>query len=298
MRIVFLLSMPRSGSTLLRLHLDRFEGAIALPETHFFVFKEKYAKYDLSKSEDRKFLSGKWTDLYSTRKFLIDHGALRERIAHDARQWQDIFLYTIEAYRKAVKPDLEAPLWIEKSPPHIFFQPAIRAMFPEARFIHLIRDPRSVIGSLKTMPWSTSNVYALARSWQRALDLVPSDDEKHFVKYEDLVREPENTFNSLANFLGMNTAYRETAQATGIQANPHPTVVKALKPISTEMIEKWRGQLSVQDSDLAIIQDVCSKGMARMGYVPAAVVKDRNYSINKFSGMLRFALMRVLGTRT
>ena len=34
-----------------------------------------------------------------------------------------------------------------------------------------------------------------------------------------------------------------------------------------------------RDSDLAIIQDVCSKGMERMGYIPAAVVKDRNYSI-------------------
>ncbi len=294
MKIVFLLSMPRSGSTLLRLHLDRFPGAISVPETHFFVFKQQFAKYELSNTEHRKLIAVRWSNLHTIQKFPIDRDALRKKIMAEAKRWEDIFLFTLDAYRLAQRPEVTDPLWIEKSPPHIFFQPAIRAMFPEARFVYLVRDPRAVIGSLKTMPWSTSRVYTLARSWQRALELCSDGGPHQFLKYEDLVTSPDHSFDVLSTFLEMQGATLAKEVDARVEKGNWNSA-SALKPISTDMIDKWKLQLSAQDSDLAIIQDVCAEGMARMAYEPINSPKDRNYRINKLSGMLHFVLMRVLG---
>lgn len=295
MRIVFLLSMPRSGSTLLRLHLDRFPGAISVPETHFFVFKAQYAKYDPARLEDRKLVATRWTNLHTIQKFPIDRAALRQRIIESATRWEEVFLFTLEAYRAAMKPGVTDPLWIEKSPPHIFFQPAIRGMFPEARFVYLVRDPRSVIGSLKSMPWSTSNVFALARSWNKALGLSQHTGHHHLLKYEDLVTDPGGTFNTLAASFGIEADYAALERVDDRVEKGNWNSANALKPISAGMMQKWKQQLSAQDSDLAIIQHVCAKGMRRMGYAPEPVLKDTNYRINLWSSMLRFALLRAFG---
>ncbi|MBK8497576.1 MAG: sulfotransferase [Flavobacteriales bacterium] len=295
MRIVFLLSMPRSGSTLLRLHLDRFPGAISVPETHFFVFQQQYARYDPARDEHRKLIATRWSNLHTIQKFPIDRDALRQRIIDHATRWQDVFTFTLEAYRAAMKPGITDPLWIEKSPPHIFFQPAIRSMFPQARFVYLVRDPRSVIGSLKSMPWSTSNVFALSRSWNKALALSRDAGHHHLVRYEDLVSDPEATFNTLASSFGIEADYAALERLDDRVEKGNWNSANALKPISADMMEKWKQQLSAQDSDLAIIQHVCAEGMHRMGYAFEPEKKDANYRINLWSGMLRFALLRAFG---
>jgi hypothetical protein len=295
MRIIFLLSMPRSGSTVLRLHLNQFEGTLALPETHFFVFHGRHRQLDPNSPVDREELADRWVRFHRIRKMPFDKEALRKHIVADARSWKDILLFTLEAYRQDQAPELADPLWVEKSPPHIFHQPAIREMFPEARFIYLLRDPRAVIGSLKTMPWSTTNVYALARSWNKALALSNIKEGSIFVRYEDLVREPEPTFNKLGEFLGARGTYQAPTRLTDAVEENNAFSRNAFKPLSTEMIDKWRNQLSTLDSDLSIIQHLCGTGMQRMGYELADTGRDTNFRINLLGQQLRFLLLRTLG---
>lgn len=292
MKIVFLLSMPRSGSTVMRLHLNQFEGTIALPETHFFVFMQRHGSLDPNTPANREELADRWVRFHRIRKMPFDKEVLRKRIIAEARSWKDIFLITLDVYRKDQAPHITDPLWIEKSPPHIFHQAAIRELFPEARLIFLVRDPRAVIGSLKTMPWSTTNVYALSRSWNRALELTPTDGSSITVRYEDLVREPEATFTKLGTYLGVPGTYRAPERVKDAVEEKNAFSGNSFKPLSTDLIDKWRNQLSTQDSDLSIIQHLCRKGMARMDYELAHTGNDPNFRINLLGQQFRFLLTK------
>ncbi len=277
----------------MRLHLNQFEGTIALPETHFFVFMKRYAGLDPNEPANREQIADRWVRFHTIRKMPFDKDILRKRIVADARSWKDIFLITLDLYRQDQSPYTTDPLWIEKSPPHIFYQSAIRDLFPEARLIYLVRDPRAVIGSLKTMPWSTSNVYALSRSWNRALELTPADDGGSTVRYEDLVREPEATFTKLGNYLGVPGTYRAPEQVKDAVEEKNAYSGNSFNPLSTDLIDKWRKQLSRQDSDLSIIQHLCRKGMARMGYEETNIDDDPDFRINLLGQQIRFLLTKV-----
>ena len=45
---------------------------------------------------------------------------------------------------------------------------AIRRMFPDAHFVHVVRDPRSAVASLKRMPWWKRSTHASVATWAQA----------------------------------------------------------------------------------------------------------------------------------
>src|SRR5690606_27197437 len=84
----------------------------------------------------------------------------------------------------------------------------IRAMFPDAQFIQLVRDGRDCAASLKRMPWWRKNFYQSVQEWMLAVDnarwarrtLPP--DTFHEIRYEDMVEEPEREMRALCEFIG------------------------------------------------------------------------------------------------
>jgi omega-hydroxy-beta-dihydromenaquinone-9 sulfotransferase len=117
----------------------------------------------------------------------------------------------------------------------------IQEIFPDAHFIHIVRDGRDVANSLVKLyklvndqiqkidhPWlkflvpyprtrnlktwidqyGADNLECTARVWQEAIELVEGTkkDLHHFteVKYEDLVARPREVLGDLFNFCGMN----------------------------------------------------------------------------------------------
>jgi hypothetical protein len=295
MKIYFLLSAPRSGSTLLRLHMNEFEGVIALPETHLFEFILRNKTLNWSNKADRELIAEKWIKFYTILKFPINHEELKGQITSRAKNWRDLFELTIEQYRAEQYPSVSSPIWIEKSPPHIFYQPQIKSLFPEAKFIYLLRDPRAVIGSLKTMPWSTSNVYALARSWKSATQKFDINNQSIVIQYETLVKSPESEIKKLFVFMQLKGEFK-LAESVGDNVeqqnwNSH----NSFKPISTEHLEKWRKQLSHTDCDLQIIEHVCAKEMLQYNYQPENLSKNKKFYLNLCTSALKFGVIKLLG---
>lgn len=295
MKIFFILSAPRSGSTLLRLHLNEFEGVIALPETHLFEFMLRHKNRSWKSATDREILAGKWIKFYTIIKFPIDHEFLKEQIINAAKNWRDLFEITIELYRKNNYPKLVNPVWIEKSPPHIFYQPQIKALFPEAKFIYLIRDPRAVIGSLKTMPWSTSNVYALARSWKSATQKFNPSAQNIVIQYESLVSSPESEMKKLYDFMQIMGEFNLADKVGDNVEQKNWNSLNSFKPISTEHLEKWRKQLSYPDFDQQVIEYVCIKEMLKYNYQPENLDKNKRFYLNLWSSAFKFVILKILG---
>jgi hypothetical protein len=295
MEIFFILSVPRSGSTLLRLHMNEFDGVIALPETHLFEFKQKHRNRSWTSKSDIEFLARKWVKFHTIAKFPVNHETLRNQIINHSKSWRDLFALTIEQYRIEQHPGLKNPVWVEKSPPHIFYQNEIKSLFPEAKFVFLIRDPRAVIGSLKTMPWSTSNVYALARSWKSATQKFMNSNQNIVIQYESLVKSPETEIRKLFDFMNLSGSFRLAERVDSSFEKQNWNSVNAIKPISTEHIEKWRNQLSFTDSDVEIIEHVCKKEMIAYSYPQENLVKTKRFYLNLWTSALRFAIIKFFG---
>ena len=94
----------------------------------------------------------------------------------------------------------------------------IPKIFPDARYIHLIRDPRDVARSCIGMGWAGHVFYGVdiwveaERSWEL---LKPTLDRSQYieVRYEDLIANMELTLSTICEFIGENYSSRMTDYA-------------------------------------------------------------------------------------
>jgi len=99
----------------------------------------------------------------------------------------------------------------------------LHRLYPSAKFIHIIRDGRSVAVSYmelnqkvidsKYAPHLSSDIETIAREWMNNIETIEAafkaiDPALHYtVRFKDLVEEPENTLKAISNFL--NVGYQD-----------------------------------------------------------------------------------------
>lgn len=86
----------------------------------------------------------------------------------------------------------------------------MKALFPEAKFIHMIRDGRDVAISFARTPWWHDNPAENLERWQQEVNKIASDalqllDKTHYleIRYEDFVEDPESNVRRIIDFLGL-----------------------------------------------------------------------------------------------
>ncbi|GAN31521.1 sulfotransferase [Candidatus Brocadia sinica JPN1] len=82
-------------------------------------------------------------------------------------------------------------------------------MFPDAKFIHIVRDGRDVFDSWRKMNSFNDNVAAAALDWryklfriEKSFKKIP-EENKITIRYEDLLENPENTIKSICSVIGI-----------------------------------------------------------------------------------------------
>lgn len=281
---VFILSSPRSGSTVTRLLLDKLPNMVALPETHFWVFKKQFGHKHIQ--NDISFLANQWVSFYTIKKYPVDHKSLEEQIIAKAKSWKDILNITVEFYLdykfKGSPP--KDVLICEKSPPHIFHTNSILKEYPSAKFIYLIRDPRDVVASLKTCSWSTSNPLINAQVWLNGIKQIRKSENVLVTRYEDFVSNPEMVMRNICDFLKVDFDREILTRATNDEVETkNPTSRNALKPISGEFINSYTSKLSAPDREQEIVERICRREMIKYGY-----------SLHKYKKMHYRLFMRIV----
>ena len=102
--------------------------------------------------------------------------------------------------------DLTRPVLLEKSPPNLLKTRFLQALFPGSAFVVIVRHPIPV--TLATNKWLGSRVYhRLVAHWLRCHELFATDRDRlervHVVRYEQLVREPEQVLRGVFEFLDL-----------------------------------------------------------------------------------------------
>lgn len=132
----------------------------------------------------------------------------------------------LKAMLKDVKP---GDFFLEKTPKHALWTPAILQLLPQAKILHIVRDPRDVVASLLAASrgwasaWAPRRANDAARMWARHVRAVreaainiPSGQFLE-VRYEDLSQEPVPILQKVFSFLNVPWTIAEMTAA--VEAN-------------------------------------------------------------------------------
>lgn len=166
-----------------------------------------------------------------------------------------------------------AERWGDKTPLNSFRLPRIEAVFPDARYVHLIRDGADVVKSyLKAGLQPDLNT--AAERWQSAVTAVQQFQHSHptkvlEVRYETLVRNPEQTSRTIHDFLDL-TFEPEKLQAADTETisdlkkyDHHQNV---FEPVTDKHIGKGRHALTSAEREK--LGPMINELLVDLGYDP------------------------------
>jgi hypothetical protein len=137
-------------------------------------------------------------------------------------------------------------------------------VWPRARFVHLVRDPRDVCASWLRLGW-VGSPFAGAREWQAgeglwdrlAAGLPP--ERRHELRFEDLLARPREELERLCRFLRVDFA-------ASMLEYPRDTTYR---PLDASQAAKWRRSLSPRA--VRLVEAGAGDLLGRRGYAPSGL---------------------------
>jgi len=161
---IFVVGCPRSGTTLLRLMLDAHPTLAIPPESHFIPLVARVrSRYDQPSGFDAEHMAADVMRGLRFRDWHLSDDAVRAAIRERrpttlASAIECVFVAYADAHGKT--------RWGDKTPGYSIELPLISELFPEAVFVHLIRDGRNVALSLMEVPRPPRSFAEAAQLWR------------------------------------------------------------------------------------------------------------------------------------
>jgi hypothetical protein len=236
---VFLVGSERSGTTLLRLMLDH----------HPAIAFDKEADYMVTMVSDSGVLPSpkrylEWVTTVRGMEYAIEPSRSYPELVND-------FLHQKQS-ASGGKPHVGATI-------HRNFD-RLRFLWPDARYIHLVRDPRDVARSVVQKGWA-GNVYQGAEFWlaaERCWDALVRDlrdGQAIEVRYEELVTRTEWVLSALCGFIGVD--YSPAMLQYPADAPQYP-------PPDPGLAAQWRTKLDPRD--VALVESRTGAMLRARGY--------------------------------
>lgn len=243
---VFLVGFPRSGTTLL-------EQVLA-------------SHPQISSMEEKECLSHVVAD-YSRAPSRIADLPPEEAAARRAAYWLAV---------EAAGATVDKAIFVDKLPLNIVFLPLIRRIFPAARLIVALRDPRDVLLSCFQQRFVPNeamvqllDLHSAAAYFDTVMTLLETCRERlglslHVVRYEDVVDDLQSQARGLCDFLGLPfdagvMRFRESALRRDIRT---PSSRQVIEPLYRRSVGRWKAYAE----DLAPVLPVLAPWVARFSY--------------------------------
>jgi protein-tyrosine sulfotransferase len=273
---LFIISAGRSGTTLLRSMLVAGEQMAIPPETQIIhslalrFLNFQFAGWDdlcalVVGSFERHQHFKLWeTNLGPAYEILQ---ALPDNQRSLARIIDTVFMtYGAQQFPNAIT-------WGDQSPIHTFYLPWIYPTFPEAKYLHLLRDGRDVISSMvarRSAGYLEHGTYRWKTSINRvaAFRKVARPDQFLEVRYESLVSQPEETLRQISSFSGIDYTPRMLDYwklPSTLEHRHHEHHRNIGKPVTTDSIGKWRERLTPEQQ--AYILSKITGELRQLGYL-------------------------------
>jgi hypothetical protein len=239
---------------------------LCLPETQFIIDVERMmVDADFDAKQCLNLLVENWRYKRSgIRLFEQDRKLLLEQI-DAAGFWETL----IDIYARSVGKG-EASVVVDHTPENSKSMIDRWKCFPEAKYIHLIRDGRACFSSVKKLKWGTDSPRAGARWWESWLgygfyleQAYPHSCQR--VHYESLVRDSSNIMTQLCEFIGIEYDIKMLNGGGLLKPDYTKSQHKLVgKAPTAARLQSWRNELSYRD--LLIFNSVCWPMLTYLGY--------------------------------
>ena len=270
-RIVFLVGGPRSGTTWLQLLLSRSPRIATANETHLFT------------GYTRSLFSAWNQHQRNVRELGLHHLMSEEEFFNFIRNFSCKVMLRILDKKPA------ADIILEKTPDHVLYWDRILKIFPDAFFLHIVRDPRSVVSSLCAAgtgwgrQWASREVLVNCETWikyvKESKNLKAATENFLQVTYEDLWQNGEKTLMSVFSWLGVQITFDEcrkildecqiaNLRSNRLEAAPWDLTAEPKEFYRKGGTENWRSELTPRERFL--VEHLTRDLMTEFGYVAAS----------------------------
>jgi hypothetical protein len=263
----FIVGVGRSGTTLLRMMLDAHSQLAIPPETHFIPDVVNACQHAERPSVElfieRILKSRFWPDFHlDPDQFRARIGGIQPfEIGAGLRVFYQLYAGRFSKHR-----------WGDKTPTYLTQMRLIAGILSEACFIHLIRDGRDVMLSVRNLWFGPQSIKEAAKTWveriQSARKQAAQLPNYLEVRYEDLVLDTEPTLKKICTFIDLpweprmldyhQTAAERLAEISrdvkGTNGNVFATAEQRLsifsltkKPPEPARIGRWKNEMSATD---------------------------------------------------
>jgi hypothetical protein len=240
----FILGSPRSGTTLLRDLLREHPRLECPEETHFFRWADPFGS--------PKFTTHYKTKLFREHRALDNISEFNFSLMLNATHSRKHLSYEYGRTYLEMKGKPDARLY-DKTPQNVYGIFLINAIYPEAKFIHIYRNPLNVVASLKegkVMP--VHSLRGAINSWTESMLLL--DQFKKFkpellleLPYEELTANPDPYLKQILEFVGED-----------------PKLLPSQKNKTHKEKNKYKEKLL--DQEIQIVLDKCEPFLSQYGY--------------------------------
>lgn len=275
----FIVGRPRSGTTLLRTLFDAHPNVSIPPECHLII--NLYPKYGKIKYWTEKHLLAFFKDLQQ--QWLFDTWNVNmEKLKEDLLACAGKSSYSkickvVYHNNTSLFDKQDTRIFGDKNPGYAIYTERLLNIFPDAKFIHIIRDYRDNYVSIKDVDFELPVTSLVVEKWKyfikkfnRAKEKYP--DSHYVIRYEDLVQNPEYYFSKLCEFTGIDylpEVFDFYKKKENIEETKAYQLIKKyhtslMQKINTGRIGLWKDQLP--DKQIKIADATAGKYAEIAGY--------------------------------
>lgn len=268
---VFVTGYQRSGTTLLGTVMDRHPNLAIFVES-FFIPKYQMVRWlysPLSRVDNAVRLAKAIVDEPSSQLNKLEVCEDRIRALKNP-SYGDV----VHALLSEWAASRGKARWGDKSPGYITRLPLLLEVFPNARFVHIIRDGRDVFLSVKRLGWM-DDAGKVGLEWDRAIRQAQAfgadpqyRDSYHELRYEDLITRPEEVVQGICDFI--DEPYSEELLSPGQRADQIQQLKdwpKVHDKIDSSNVARWREKMSAEE--LTLFESAAAPLLTDMGYPPS-----------------------------
>lgn len=286
-KIAFIVGMGRSGTTLLTNMLNSNPEIIASPENEFVI--HSYSPF-INKNFNDPAVVDSFIDLFNQNfnRVISIWKPLPELKADIAQATDKSFANVCKLaylnYPFSQKNKSTVQWVIDKNPSYSLHIDVLNEIFPQSKYIIIVRDYRDNIISRRKYSDQNVPIHKLAADWNYYyerifLSLAKNNIPFHLIRYEDLAGQPTDSLKSLCTYLGVDYSdemlnFQELSKEMKKHAVENISKEKNEKiqrmhsnldkKVNTERVNAFVNELNADE--IALLDYACEKLATRFGY--------------------------------
>ncbi|HYO47086.1 MAG TPA: sulfotransferase [Gemmatimonadota bacterium] len=245
-RTIFVVGSPRSGTSLVQSVLAAHSRLFSIPgETGLFTYQNIFARRHFGLS---------WEE--------------NQALFRESRDVVDFFDRAV----RLLESRSEGRTFVEKTPQHVLRLEFLNRRFPNARFVHVLRDGRDCFASAKSHAGIPQAVSArrFAGYWRRCVDVplrLHGNPRLATIRYEDFARDAPWELDRMMRFLELESEDQQLdPERFGSHKRGRRDEFRLLRsPVSDRRVGRWQTELS--SAEQRDFERVAHRQLAAYGYL-------------------------------